>query len=91
MIQLFLRLSDGWSDRIDVAKDYYEEALGSFSIKAYSPVVEEFNDYFINLNPSNNLRNVWFVEYWEDRFKCYIEEASKAKYKTPCKSKCLGV
>jgi hypothetical protein len=80
-------LSDGWSDRIDVAQDYYEEAVGSLSFKAYSPVVTEFNEYFQNLNPVNNLRNVWFNEYWQERFKCFIEESTRTKYSTPCKSK----
>jgi hypothetical protein len=79
--------SDGWSDRIDVAKDYYEEAVGSFSIKAYSPKVTEFDKHFANLNPSNNLRNEWFNEYWEEMFKCHIEEATRLKHPTPCKSK----
>ena len=36
----------------------------------------EFNDYFTNLNPANNKRNVWFNEYWEEMFKCYIDEPS---------------
>ena len=79
--------SDGWSDRIDVAQDYYEEAEGSLSIKAYSPLIEEFDNYFTSLTPSNNARNVWFNEYWEERFKCYLEETSKQKFPTPCKSK----
>ena len=64
--------SDGWSDRIDVARGYYEEAVGSLSIKAYSPLIKEFDSYFSNLNPSNNRRNVWFNEYWEETFRCYL-------------------
>jgi hypothetical protein len=79
--------SDGWSDRNDVAEGYYEEALGSVTMKAYSPLVSEFDNYFTNLNPLNNKRNIWFNEYWEEQFKCYIEETTKKKYKTPCKSK----
>jgi ABC-type branched-subunit amino acid transport system substrate-binding protein len=81
--------SDGWSDRIDVAKDYYEEAVGSFSIKAYSPKVTEFDKYFINLSPANNARNVWFNEYWEEMFKCHIEETSRRKHPIPCQSESI--
>jgi hypothetical protein len=80
--------SDGWSDRIDVAQGFYEEALGSFSVKPYSPLVEEFNSYFAHLNPDNNKRNVWFNEYWEDRFKCFVDEKSKEIYRESCKRKC---
>ncbi len=47
----FVTTSDGWSDRIDVAKDYYEEAVGSFSIKPYSPPHILFNivNYFTKI------------------------------------------
>ena len=76
--------SDGWSDRNEIAEDYYEEAVGSLSIKAYSPLIKEFDDYFTALNPSNNLRNVWFNEYWEERFQCHVEEQSASKYSKPC-------
>jgi hypothetical protein len=79
--------SDGWSDRIDVAKDYYEEADGSMSVKAYSQVVTEFDNYFKSLNPSVNKRNVWFEEYWQERFKCYLTEEYKKKFPRYCKSK----
>ena len=81
--------SDGWSDRIDVAQDYYEEAVGSLSIKAYSPLIKEFDSYFTQLNPSNNLRNVWFDEYWQERFKCYLTGSpASRKFTAPCEIKC---
>ena len=60
------------------------------SVKAYSPVVKEFDDYFISLNPSNNLRNVWFEEYWQERFHCHLSEEYKNKFPTYCKSKLLS-
>ncbi len=69
-----------------MARGYYEEALGSLSVKAYSPLVKEFDEYFTALNPENNLRNVWFEEYWQERFECYIEEKNKKEFNTPCKS-----
>jgi hypothetical protein len=69
-----------------VAVGYHEEAMGSLSVKAYSPLVKEFDNYFMSLNPSNNLRNIWFNEYWEARFNCYIDESNKSNYKKSCKS-----
>nr|QVK45748.1 G protein-coupled receptor [Proales similis] len=80
--------SDGWSDRIDVARGLYEQAVGSFSFKAYSPEVTEFDSYFTNLNPISNQRNVWFNEYWEEMFKCYIEPHRRGKFRIPCKRLC---
>ena len=70
-----------------MAKGYYEEALGSFSIKAYSLRVKEFDEYFESLKPSNNFRNIWFKEYWQERFKCHIDEEMKLEFPEPCKSK----
>lgn len=32
--------------------------------------VEGFREYFRNLRPQTNLRNPWFIEYWEEYFKC---------------------
>jgi hypothetical protein len=59
------------------------------SVKAYSPVVKEFDNYFISLDPSNNLRNVWFEEYWQERFKCHLTDEYIKKFPFPCKSKFL--
>lgn len=42
----------------------------------------------MNLNPSNNKRNVWFNEYWEETFKCYLNPSNKSKFTTPCVDKC---
>ena len=57
------------------------------SVKAYSPVVKEFHNYFRSLNPTVNKRNQWFEEYWQERFQCYLNEEYKKKFTRDCKSK----
>jgi hypothetical protein len=32
-----------------------------------------FNDYMKKLKPSNNKRNPWFFEFWEEQFNCSID------------------
>lgn len=51
---------------------YEEEALGSFSVRIYSPYVHEFDEYYFNLHPENNTRNPWFREFWEHKFNCTL-------------------
>jgi metabotropic X receptor len=33
----------------------------------------DFDEYFNNLIPSKNTRNPWFVEYWEETYKCKFQ------------------
>lgn len=31
---------------------------------------------------------MWFEEYWQERFKCYLAGSPNSKYTTPCEDKC---
>lgn len=62
--------SDGWADRQDVVSEYEMQAVGSISIRIHSPYMKSFDDYYFTLNPFENQRNVWFREFWEDKFHC---------------------
>lgn len=64
--------SDGWADRDDVVEDLEGEAWGSLSIRIYSPYINEFDDHYFALNPFNNTRNPWFVEFWQHKFNCIM-------------------
>ncbi|KAG9509397.1 Metabotropic glutamate receptor 5, partial [Fragariocoptes setiger] len=65
--------SDGWSDRFDVVRGVERVARGGISIRIHSSYVYDFDSYYFSLNPLTNLRNPWFAEFWEQRFKCNIE------------------
>lgn len=64
--------SDGWSDRYDVVEGYEEEAAGGLSVRIHSPYVQDFDEYYFKLNPTNNARNPWFKEFWEWKFNCTL-------------------
>jgi hypothetical protein len=66
--------SDGWADRSDVTDGYEKQARGSISIRIHSPNVTDFDDYYFKLNPYTNIRNPWFREFWQQRFKCHIPD-----------------
>uniref|UniRef100_A0A915JTI3 Receptor ligand binding region domain-containing protein n=1 Tax=Romanomermis culicivorax TaxID=13658 RepID=A0A915JTI3_ROMCU len=76
--------SDSWSDRRDVVMNYENEAFGGISLKIYSPLVPKFDDYFWNLSPFTNKLNPWFVDFWEQKFKCSLRETSFALYRRIC-------
>ncbi|XP_032517758.2 metabotropic glutamate receptor 2-like [Danaus plexippus] len=62
--------SDGWSARALVAAGNEPVVEGTISVQPQSNPVRGFRDYFLSLTPRNNIRNPWFVEFWEEQFRC---------------------
>lgn len=48
----------------------------SFKIKARSLRVPGFEQYFRRLHVHNNTRNVWFREYWQQKFDCVLNDTA---------------
>jgi hypothetical protein len=42
---------------------------GAITVQPLAFEVKGFKEYFLNLTPFNNMRNPWFVEFWEQNFK----------------------
>ncbi|XP_061136982.1 metabotropic glutamate receptor 5b isoform X2 [Syngnathus typhle] len=78
--------SDGWADRYDVTDGYVKEAAGGITIKLQSADVKWFDDYYLKLRPDNNLRNPWFIEFWQHRFHCRLKghPQENNKYNRTC-------
>ncbi|KAG7484348.1 hypothetical protein MATL_G00048660 [Megalops atlanticus] len=81
--------SDGWADRYDVTDGYQREAAGGITIKLQSGYVKWFDDYYLKLKPSSNLRNPWFPEFWQHRFQCRLRghPQENTKYTRVCSEK----
>ncbi|XP_076643569.1 metabotropic glutamate receptor B [Halictus rubicundus] len=83
--------SDGWSARGLVSNGNEPEVEGTLSVQPQANPVRGFEEYFLNLTVENNRRNPWFVEFWEDHFKCRYPNASRTphnqKYTEPCTTK----
>lgn len=62
--------SDGWSARAVVSQGRERAVEGTLSLQPRAGKVKGFEQYFLALRPSTNLRNPWFVEYWETVFQC---------------------
>lgn len=62
--------SDGWSARKLVYDGNEHQVEGTISVQPMASPVPGFYDYFFSLTPHNNIRNPWFIEYWEHTFKC---------------------
>ncbi|XP_076678780.1 metabotropic glutamate receptor B isoform X3 [Andrena cerasifolii] len=72
--------SDGWSARGLVSNGNEPEVEGTLSVQPQANPVKGFEEYFLNLTVENNRRNPWFVEFWEDHFKCRYPNASATLY-----------
>ncbi|XP_067659268.1 metabotropic glutamate receptor 8-like [Haliotis asinina] len=62
--------SDGWGGRGLAFRGKEDQVEGAITVQPLASEVEGFREYFRNLRPQTNLRNPWFIEYWEEYFKC---------------------
>ncbi|XKL62464.1 hypothetical protein PGB90_002297 [Kerria lacca] len=62
--------SDIWATRFNQIKNYEAEAKGSMTLGIDDTKMFEFDEYFLSRNLTNNQRNPWFEEFWENRFNC---------------------
>ena len=80
--------SDGWSGRNLVSDGNEKEVEGTISVQPQSNTVLGFEEYFLDLTVENNLRNPWFVEFWEAHFECKYPNSSitpfNKKFNRPC-------
>ncbi|CAG9562246.1 unnamed protein product [Danaus chrysippus] len=79
--------SDGWSARALVAAGNEPVVEGTISVQPQANPVRGFRDYFLSLTPRNNIRNPWFVEFWEEQFHCRYPGSPRSRTNTqyePC-------
>ncbi|XP_026682524.1 vomeronasal type-2 receptor 116-like [Diaphorina citri] len=80
--------SDGWSARGLVSDGSEAEVEGTLSLQPQANPVKGFDDYFLNLTVENNRRNPWFVEFWEDHFRCKYPNSSRTPYNSHYSTEC---
>ncbi|XP_028173175.1 metabotropic glutamate receptor 2-like isoform X1 [Ostrinia furnacalis] len=72
--------SDGWSARALVSDGHEAAVEGTISVQPQANPVRGFREYFLNLTVENNPRNPWFVEFWEDQFRCRYPGSARTPY-----------
>nr|XP_027198972.1 metabotropic glutamate receptor 3-like [Dermatophagoides pteronyssinus] len=82
--------SDGWSARKLVYDGNEHQVEGTISVQPMASPVPGFFDYFFSLTPQNNIRNPWFIEYWEHTFKCKWPNSDYTPYNLEFKKNCTG-
>ncbi|XP_069986995.1 metabotropic glutamate receptor 4-like [Penaeus vannamei] len=82
--------SDGWSARSLVSSGNEPEVEGTLSVQPQANPVRGFDEYFLSLTVEKNKRNPWFVEYWENHFKCKYPNSSKTPYNQEYTTTCTG-
>ncbi|KAJ0176890.1 hypothetical protein K1T71_008069 [Dendrolimus kikuchii] len=82
--------SDGWSARALVSDGNEAAVEGTISVQPQANPVVGFKDYFLNLTVENNPRNPWFVEFWEDQFRCRYPGSARTPYNIQYERRCSG-
>ncbi|CAH0585979.1 unnamed protein product [Chrysodeixis includens] len=82
--------SDGWSARALVSEGNEAAVEGTISVQPQANQVLGFREYFLNLTVENNPRNPWFVEFWEDQFKCRYPGSARTPYNVQYERMCSG-
>uniref|UniRef100_A0A3B5BEJ0 Glutamate metabotropic receptor 8 n=1 Tax=Stegastes partitus TaxID=144197 RepID=A0A3B5BEJ0_9TELE len=64
--------SDSWGSKISPVISQERVAEGAITILPKRASVDAFDRYFRSRSLSNNRRNVWFAEFWEENFNCKL-------------------
>ncbi|XP_056101325.1 glutamate receptor, metabotropic 8a isoform X2 [Rhinichthys klamathensis goyatoka] len=64
--------SDSWGAKISPVIQQEKVAEGAITILPKRATVDAFDRYFRSRSLSNNRRNVWFAEFWEENFGCKL-------------------
>nr|XP_057943656.1 glutamate receptor, metabotropic 8b isoform X1 [Doryrhamphus excisus] len=64
--------SDSWGAKISPVVQQERVAEGAVTILPKRASVDAFDRYFKSRSLSNNRRNVWFAEFWEENFGCKL-------------------
>ncbi|MEQ2283850.1 Metabotropic glutamate receptor 8 [Ameca splendens] len=79
--------SDSWGSKISPVVQQEQVAEGAITILPKRTSVDAFDRYFKSRSLSNNRRNVWFAEFWEENFGCKLGMHGK---KPGSPKKCTG-
>ncbi|XP_034064540.1 metabotropic glutamate receptor 8-like, partial [Gymnodraco acuticeps] len=69
--------SDSWGSKISPVVQQERVAEGAVTILPKRVSVDAFDRYFKSRSLSNNRRNVWFAEFWEENFVCKLGQHGK--------------
>ncbi|XP_035282275.1 metabotropic glutamate receptor 8 isoform X1 [Anguilla anguilla] len=80
--------SDSWGSKISPVIQQERVAEGAVTILPKRASVDAFDRYFRSRSLSNNRRNVWFAEFWEENFVCKLGSHGK---RPGSPKKCTGL
>ncbi|KAJ8245308.1 hypothetical protein GJAV_G00269400 [Gymnothorax javanicus] len=80
--------SDSWGSKVSPVVQQERVAEGAVTILPKRASVDAFDRYFKSRSLSNNRRNVWFAEFWEENFNCRLGSHGK-RQNSP--KKCTGL
>lgn len=64
--------SDGWGRQHKLVEGLEDVAEGALTVDLESKSMPGFDDYMLSLTPSNNQRNPWYGDYWQEVHGCLL-------------------
>lgn len=71
--------SDGIGFNTDDFDGIEEAAVGTLTLRPYSPRVRDFEEYFESLSPAKNPNNPWLRPMWEELFQCKLDRSCQGR------------
>ena len=76
--------SDGWGVQDMPVHGRETVAEGAITIELQTKKVKQFDHYFRRINPMTNTRNPWFIDFWQQKFKCQLGSAEDDNISKTC-------
>ena len=78
--------TDHWGPRMSVVEGLERIAKNAITLDFDAHPVPSFMNYFSSLTPNDDhsKANPWFLEYWQQQFKCHLHSQYAKAYKESC-------
>ncbi|CAI9740511.1 Metabotropic glutamate receptor 3 [Octopus vulgaris] len=75
---------DSWGTSDQIVKGFETEADGTLIFRYKTAAIAGFQNYLDSLDVQNHAHNPWFIEWFQDTFKCALTSADVAKHGQLC-------
>ncbi|KFM58344.1 Metabotropic glutamate receptor 3, partial [Stegodyphus mimosarum] len=72
--------SEAWGGRNYVVEGHEKVVEGAITVSSLLRPLTGFDEHFKLLTPENNVENPWFPEFWEEYFKCKLQDFDQTPY-----------
>ncbi|XP_052832771.1 uncharacterized protein LOC106868777 [Octopus bimaculoides] len=75
---------DSWGTSDHIVKGFENEADGTLIFRYKTAAIADFQNYLDSLDAQNHAHNPWFIEWFQNMFKCALTSADVLKHGQLC-------